>query len=292
MSVPGYIIHSMLIDPVLSYVQVRPLLLARRQGASRADLSLDLNRTCTEVTLTDQGVSLPGGLALSWGDADQIAQAETACFSVSKDGIHPIRAFSDVTGWVRTLFPTDSAPTMLVSGVPMHRIKGTDPYQDTLAKIRAIAPVVGQVLDTATGLGYTAIEAARTADLVITVEVDPASLSIARQNPWSQELFDNPRITQIVGDIWDVVEEMPDSSFARILHDPPAFRLAGDLYSADFYAELHRVLSRRGRLFHYVGDPDSKSGTGVTRGVVRRLQEAGFSRVIRKPDAFGVVAYP
>jgi len=51
------------------------------------------------------------------------------------------------------------------------------------------------------------------------------------------------------------------------------------------------VLRRGGRLFHYVGNPESKSGHNITRGVMRRLQEAGFSRVTRRPRAFGVVAF-
>jgi len=36
---------------------------------------------------------------------------------------------------------------------------------------------------------------------------------------------------------------------------------------------------------------ESKSGRTVVRGAVRRLQEAGFSRVVRRPKAFGLVAY-
>jgi hypothetical protein len=52
----------------------------------------------------------------------------------------------------------------------------------------------------------------------------------------------------------------------------------------------YRVLTGKGRLFHYIGNPDRKSGTNVTRGVVRRLQAAGFKRVIPKPGTFGVFA--
>jgi len=44
-------------------------------------------------------------------------------------------------------------------------------------------------------------------------------------------------------------------------------------------------------MFHYIGDPSSKMGAGVMRGVIRRLKEAGFSQVIHKPNAFGVLAY-
>jgi predicted methyltransferase len=187
--------------------------------------------------------------------------------------------------------PTAKAPTMLVSGIPMHRIKGTDPRRDTLEKVRTIRPITGRVLDTATGLGYTAIEAARTATSVVTIEIAPSALEIAGQNPWSQDLFSNPRISQCVGDSFDVVGSFRAGSFSRVIHDPPVISLAGHLYSAAFYAELYRVMERGGRLFHYVGDPDSKSGRITTRGVVSRLQDVGFSRVGRHPRAFGVVAH-
>jgi hypothetical protein len=56
------------------------------------------------------------------------------------------------------------------------------------------------------------------------------------------------------------------------------------------YAELFRVLRRRGRLFHYIGNPASPSGKSVTQGVVRRLKEADFTCVEPAPRAFGVVA--
>jgi predicted methyltransferase len=63
-----------------------------------------------------------------------------------------------------------------------------------------------------------------------------------------------------------------------ILHDPPRFGIAGELYSAAFYAELSRVLRRKGRLFHYTGAPNKlTSGRDVPREVSRRLREAGFA---------------
>jgi predicted methyltransferase len=187
--------------------------------------------------------------------------------------------------------PTESAPTMLISGLPMHRIKGTDPHQDTLAKIKAITPITGRVLDTCTGLGYTAIEAAKTAERVITIELDPTAQQMARYNPWSRTLFGNPRIEQIVGDAFEVVPSFEDGIFSCILHDPPMMSLAGELYSGEFYRDCWRVLRSNGKLFHYIGDPDSKSGAHTTKGVVKRLQEAGFTRVVPRPQAFGVAAY-
>jgi predicted methyltransferase len=157
--------------------------------------------------------------------------------------------------------------------------------------VRTIAPLTGRVLDTCTGLGYTAIQAARTAESVITIELDPMVLEVARLNPWSRSLFGSPNIRQIVGDAFDQIEAFEDRAFSRIVHDPPMFNLAGELYSGEFYRGLVRVLRPGGRLFHYVGDLDSKSGRNVVRGVMRRLQEAGFDRIVRRPVAFGVVAY-
>lgn len=277
---------------VLSHFQARPLLDARRAGQRTATCSPDLGMSSVEVTLEAEGVRFPNGVLVRCEDLEAIAADQNGCFWVDAEGHpHRIQRFSEYTNRLYTLMPTRTAPTMLVSGIPMHRIKGIDPLQDTALKIKTIAPVRGRVLDTATGLGYTAIEAAKTADEVITVELDPAVLEIARLNPWSQALFQSPRIKQIVGDVAEVIETFEDHSFDRIIHDPPAFSLAGELYGSAFYRQLYRVLKPGGRLFHYVGDPESKSGRTVTRGVLRRLREAGFRRVVQRPRAFGVVAY-
>jgi uncharacterized protein len=171
----------------------------------------------------------------------------------------------------------------------MHRVKGTDPLHDTRLKIRSISPVVGRVLDTTTGLGYTAIEAARTAAEVVTVELDPGVLAVARLNPWSRPLFESKAITQMIGDSATVIQRFDDESFARVVHDPPTLALAGDLYSETFYRDLHRVLKRGGRLFHYVADPRNPVGRRTIAGVSRRLHAAGFTRVRERPEAFGLV---
>ena len=276
---------------VLSYVQAEGMLEARGAGQDSVEVSLDLGLTTTQVSLEAGGVRLPDGQMLTWQGLETIRGSERGCFVVEDGTPRKIQVFSEEANRLYSLMPTEGAPTMLVSGIPMHRIKGIDPHRDTLRKIEAIAPVVGRVLDTATGLGYTAIEAARTAEHVITIEIEPAALQVARLNPWSQALFDNPRITLVLGDTVEEIEGFEDGTFARIIHDPPALSLAGDLYSGAFYRQLLRVLQRGGRLFHYVGDLESKSGRTVVKGVMRRLQEAGFSRVVRCPGAFGLVVY-
>ena len=276
---------------VLSHYQAAPLLAAWKAGQETAISSSDLGLSTLDVTLAGSGVTFPGGEIVRWEDLHRIVRARNQCFAVADSDVRSIQVFSETTHWLRALMATDGAPTMLVAGFPMHRIKDTDPWQDTLKKARAAAPLTGAVLDTATGLGYTAIAAARTAERVVTIELDPAGLEIARQNPWSRDLFTNPNIQQIVGDTFAEIQRFADGEFARVLHDPPTFSLAGELYSAAFYGQVYRVLTRAGKLFHYVGDPKSGLGKRVTAGVVRRLREVGFRRVEPHPEAFGVVAY-
>lgn len=277
---------------VLSHYQVTPALQAKRGGTDSVEISLDLGISLTRAQLTPDFLYFPSfpEFPLFWDDAEKIARDENSCFVLDANGISKIKTFSELTNRAYSLYPTASAPTMLVAGFPMHRIKDSDPRRDTLAKVKTLAPIAGTVLDTATGLGYTAMEMAKTARQVVTLELDPAAQEIARQNPWSRDVFDNPKIEQRIGDSFEIVPTFADNSFDAILHDPPTMSLAGDLYSEEFYRELFRVLKRGGKLFHYIGDPESKLGANLTRGVFERLLRAGFKRVTKHADAFGGVA--
>jgi predicted methyltransferase len=275
---------------ILSHYQATPLLSARKVGEAQVRTSIDLNLTQTVADLTGEGLALPDGRIVPWQAIEEAAANETGCFLIEGGSFEKIQTFSEDTGRVITLYPTPGAPTILISGISMHRIKGSNPYQDTLTKVRAIAPIAGRVLDTATGLGYTACQASRSARRVITIELDPAVLAIARLNPWSKELFESEKIEPLLGDSFEVVNGFRDEAFDCIIHDPPQFSLAGELYSGEFYTQLLRVLSRGGKLFHYIGDPASKSSGSVTRSVMRRLKEAGFRDVTPRPEAFGVTA--
>lgn len=276
---------------ILSYIQTRPLLEARKRGQVVVETSLDLGRSNTSVRLSTEGIRLATGEHLDWASVEKISQSTVNCYTVSASGMQSIQTFSQETNRLCSLLPTRGAPSLLIAGFVMHRIKETDPWQHAQRMIAAIAPVSGFVLDTATGLGYTAILAAREASSVTTIELDPGVQAIAQLNPWSQELFAHSKIRQVMGNAYEVVPTFTDQSFDRIMHDPPTLKLAGELYSGAFYRELYRILKRGGRLFHYVGDPNSRASGGITRGVVQRLQEAGFSRIVRRAEAYGVVAY-
>lgn len=279
---------------VLSYIQAETLLNARQQEETALEVSPDLGISTVPVQLTTEGVLFAWGEQgelVNWRAIEKIRRAESNCFVVEQGEIQPIQVFSEATNRMCSLYPTKRTPTMLIAGFAMHRMVNIDPMQDTLKKVAAIAPLTGRVLDTATGLGYSAIEAARTATQVLTIELDPGAQEIARQNPWSRNLFTAANIQQVMGDAYEVVPTFAENCFDRILHDPPVFSLAGELYSGVFYRELFRILKRGGRLFHYIGDLNSKSSGTVTRGVLKRLQESGFTRITKRPEAYGVVAY-
>lgn len=283
-------------SPIISHYQTAAWLSVRskiddNQSTVSITTSLDLNYSSTRITLTAEGAVLPADQTVPWTAVQEVADDENGCYLVEDGRVQRVKFFSAQLQRAYSLFPTQTAPTMLVSGITMHRIVDCDPHQDTQNKFKALGRRPrGDVLDTSMGLGYTAIEAARTAATVITCEIDPTVEQVCRLNPWSQNLFNAENIDRRIGHSWDIAEELTTGRFECIIHDPPMMNMAGELYSADFYAELYRLLGRKGRLFHYIGNPDSRSGANVTRGVIHRLKEVGFKRVSARPQAFGVLA--
>jgi uncharacterized protein len=282
---------SIVIGPVLSHFQTASILKAKKEGRSFLSASIDLGRSSIEIQLHENYIALPDGAMISWKNIETINENKDNCFSIKNNEAYKIRGYSEITGRSYSLFPTLDAPSMIIAGFLMHRIKGITPWQAAIAMVQTIAPIHGQVLDTSAGLGYTAICAAKTASKVITIEIDPNAQEMARNNPWSQDLYRNPKISLIMGDSSIEIASFDSSMFSAILHDPPSMNIAGDLYSGEFYKQIFRVLVPRGRMFHYIGDPKSSLGARVTKGVIKRLKESGFSKVIQMPEQFGVVAY-
>ena len=275
------------VKPIFSHVQTRLFTASQEPGPFQS--SIDLGMTQTTLTRVNGGVLLPDGQLLTDQQVCEINDDENGCYILDGNQLRKVEFFSSFTNRYYSLMPTEAAPTMLISGIPMHRIKGTNPMEDTRQKLKALGRANGLVLDTTTGLGYTAILAAKTANEVITIEFDPTVIEVCRANPWSQELFTNPRIHQLIGDSGDLAPTFPDETFNAIIHDPPTFNLAGHLYSGDLYATFHRILKSNGKLFHYIGNPESRYGATTGRGVVNRLRKAGFT-VSPRDRAFGVLA--
>jgi hypothetical protein len=189
------------------------------------------------------------------------------------------------------LVPTDRAPLLEISGVKMHISKGVDPFESASRMAAQVVKNGNRVLDTCSGLGYAATAALKLgAREVVSVEKSEAVMALRRKNPWSQGIFD-AGIHLVHADIDEYIRELAAESFDAVIHDPPRFSLAGELYGERFYRELHRVLKRRGSLFHYTGNPHLvKRGSGFIDQAAKRLREAGFARVEKVAGLMGVTA--
>lgn len=277
---------------LLSRPAAARMLEAVEAGSPTVTASLDLGRTEVELELVDGTVRPADGPRLTTGQLRQVVEAPESVFTVVEDELAKVTWFSAETSKVYTLRATDGWPALEISGILMHRIKDTDPREDAASKIAAIAPVRGRVLETCCGLGYSAIHAARTADRVTVFEIDPNVLDMARLNPYSAPLFAEDGPIEVRNeDVAEAIHDLPDAAFDVIIHDPPTLAVAGDLYGDDFYRELFRVLRPGGRLFHYTGDPGSRSRGQDLPGRVRdRLARIGFRSVRREPAALGVSA--
>ncbi|MFH0862324.1 MAG: hypothetical protein V1875_04760 [Candidatus Altiarchaeota archaeon] len=277
----------------LSRYQAQEILAAAKKGANEADISVDLGLTESTLRIEADSVIFPDGQMLPLRILEKISKGPV-CTIVECGSAYRIQFFRKETNKVYRLVATgkDTPPTAELGGFRMHRTKGTDPAKDTESKIAAIKPVRGsRVLDTCTGLGYTAIAAVDAgADEVHTFEADEGMVNLREANPWSMRLQDG-RIRKVLGDVSAGLGGFADGFFDSVIHDPPSMNIAGELYSLEFYSQLHRVMRGGGRLFHYVGAPRTKyRGLNPVVGVMRRLRDAGFSRIARKADALGVTA--
>jgi predicted methyltransferase len=195
------------------------------------------------------------------------------------------------------LRPWNGVPILEVDGLRMHLVKDfTTPldYAKEVVKglgLGAAKPAPGAasaalirrgqaaVLDTCMGLGYTAIEAAKSPAVgsVTTCEVSPAVITLAKWNPFSEALWEKGgKITVMEGSIAELITQFPGGSFSAVIHDPPRISHAPELYSASFYAELFRVCRKDARIFHYVGSVGKGKGRHIERDAMERLAAAGF----------------
>ncbi len=195
------------------------------------------------------------------------------------DEFAPMSRFS---GSLIKLVPTEwGAPTFEIDGIKMLPTSKESPFEDARRKVALIEPRGKVVLDTCGGLGYFAaccLEAG--AARIHSFEKNADVLWLRTLNPWSPDP-DAPasggRLQLSHADVSQAIAQIADASVDALLHDPPRFGIAGELYSQAFYDQLARVLRRGGRLFHYTGNPNKlTSGRDVPREVAKRLEKAGF----------------
>jgi predicted methyltransferase len=262
-------------SPLLTLTVNEALLAARDAGMSSLECSLDLGLSSTRVDIEP--------LAWKWNQQPFPYIADCRDRSVYRwtgAGFEPISRYGNA---LIKLVPTPwGPPTFEIDGIKMLPSARVSPYEDAMHKVALIEPRGKVILDTCAGLGYFAAWCLRGgAARVHSFEKNPDVLWLRRHNPWSPDgPWSNEQsgaLTLVQADITMAIRDLPAASLNAILHDPPRFGIAGELYSQEFYEQLARVLTRRGKLFHYVGTPNKQSrGRDLQREVSRRLQRAGF----------------
>ena len=271
--------------PLLTRPLAEALRAARDAGAKTWTGSFDLERTRDDVRLDadawtwrGQRYPYPDTLkdrTIHYWDGDGFA------------------AISRYDGALIKLVPTEwGAPTFEIDGIKMLPTAKTSPIDDARRKVALVRPQGKTVLDTCGGLGYfAACRLDAGAARILSFEKNADVLWLRTLNPWSPDP-DAPehggRLRLTHADVSQAIAEIPDASIDALLHDPPRFGIAGELYSQAFYDQLARVLRRGGHLFHYTGTPNAlTSGRDVPREVAKRLEKAGFKA---EPALDGVLA--
>jgi predicted methyltransferase len=255
--------------PLLTSRVHEALLAARQAGSAALECSLNLQRSTTTVEI-DAAAWTWQGQRYAYLDVCK----ERTIYHWSGDAFRPVARF---TSSLIKLVPTEwGPPTFEIDGIKMLPTAQVSPYEDAARKVALIEPAGKVILDTCGGLGYFAAWCLQGgAAEVHSFEKDPDVHWLRGLNPWSPAPGD--RLTLTLGDIVERITTLPDRSCDAILHDPPRFGIAGELYSQAFYAQLARVIRRKGRLFHYTGTPNKlTSGRDVPAEVMQRLRRAGF----------------
>lgn len=249
-------------------------------------VSFDLGLSKENVEYLDSKVKIREFL-LDIEEVEKIAKDKTnSVYFVDGEKIRKI-LFFDKNVYKLRLVKADTAPTLEINGIHMHRIKEITPLEDTKRKLFYLNVKNKKVLDICTGLGYTAILSKRLGcKEVITIEKDENVLKIAEYNPWSKDL---ENIEIINEDAFSIIDEIEDR-FDIIIHDPPRFSVSPELYSMDFYNKIKKRLNKGGVLFHYVGDVWIKKGKFFWKEIRKRLRKAGFVNIRYLPSVKGLLA--
>jgi len=269
-----------LMEPLLTLKVLEQMRSAVHSGLSAVACSLDLQRSITTVSLDAYG--------WNWGERrfPYLQECkERTIYHWTGVAFEPAARYSNS---LIKLVPTDwGPPTFEIDGIKMLPTARVSPYADAERKVRLIRPRGRVVLDTCGGLGYFAAWCVHgKATQVLSYEKTADVLWLRSLNPWSPAVGGVLTLTQ--GDITEQITILPARSVDAILHDPPRFGIAGELYSQAFYDQLARVIRRRGRLFHYTGTPNQlASQRNVPLEVSRRLRDAGFATQL---DGDGVLA--
>lgn len=260
--------------PLLTRSTVEALVATRDAGAAAWTGSLDLGRSSDTASLQADGWTWKGERYPYPGKIK-----DRTIYYWDGDEFSPVSRFS---GSLIKLVPTEwGAPTFEIDGIKMLPTSKESPFEDARRKVALIEPRGKAVLDTCGGLGYFAaccLEAG--VGRIVSFEKNADVLWLRTLNPWSpdpESPASGGRLQLTHADVSQAIAGIADASVDAVLHDPPRFGIAGELYAQAFYDQLARVIRRGGRMFHYTGSPNKlTSDRDVPREVAKRLEKAGF----------------
>lgn len=264
--------------PIISSSELRRIEVAIKMRHDSIETSLDLGKSQQTIQLNKEGFVLDSQTV----KLPRIKSDEKCCYIVKDGALERVQYSSEETGFIYKLVPTSFRPILQTSGTPMHKQAFIERVEKDKLK--------GKVLDSGTGLGYTAIAAAKTARKVITIEIDYAIIEIARMNPYSQELFTDKKIILINADLMEDIKKYKESEFDNIILDVGNQRIYADFFSLANYKEAYRVLKKGGKLYHYIPQPQVTRGRDFIGEVSKRIKLAGFVSVERNSEDSYIVA--
>jgi len=255
--------------PLLTLQVHESLQAAARAGARTVACSLNLDRSTTTVEVGVAGWTWQGQRFPYLATCK-----DRTIYHWVGEIFQPVARFT--TSLIKMVPSQWGPPTFEIDGIKMLPTAHVSPYADAERKVALIQPRGKVILDTCGGLGYFAAWCLLgQARQVLSYEKNADVIWLRSLNPWSPEADD--RLTLTRGDIVAEIAALASASVDAVLHDPPRFGIAGELYSQTFYDHLARVLKRKGRLFHYTGTPNKLgSGRDVPNEVAKRLRHAGF----------------
>jgi predicted methyltransferase len=255
--------------PLLTAASHALLAQALRAGRAQCLCSLDLGLSQEAVALDAAGFTWHGS-RYPW----PARLRDRTIYHWDGTAFEPAAVYA---GSLIKLVPTPwGAPTFEIDGIKMLPTARDSPFEDARRKVELVGVSQRRVLDTCGGLGYFAAWCVRRgASQVVSCEKNPHVLWLRTLNPWSPSADAVLEVRNTA--IETHIETLASGSFDVVLHDPPRFGIAGELYAATFYRQLARVLRPGGLLFHYTGSPNRlTTGRDVPAEVLRRLGENGL----------------
>ena len=225
-------------SPLITLAVHETMQAARRANAPAVECSLDLDRSKTTVEIVADCWNWKGQ-RYPWLENCK----DRTIYYWNGDAFEPVSRF---TNSLIKLVPTEwGTPTFEIDGIKMLVSAQVSPYADAERKVALIQPRGKVILDTCGGLGYFAAWCLQgKAKLIISFEKNPDVIWLRGLNPWSPVTGGALNLT--LGDVAVEILAIPNESVDAILHDPPRFGIAGELYSQVFYDHLARVIKRKG----------------------------------------------